>query len=124
MGVAAPGFCRDVIYFMRCANSQNIKIGFTSRDAALRIKEFGLPRPELLTTCPGDQRLERALFHRFRRWRVSPTSEWFLPGPELLQHIRALQDGHEAGALSDAVENLWARADEVFQAMETGLWEF
>lgn len=77
-----------MIYFMRCATSENVKIGFTDRDPKVRIKEFGLPKPELLATCPGDRRTEREFFHRFRRWRISPTSEWFMPGPELLGFIR------------------------------------
>lgn len=96
-----------MIYFMRSAATGNrVKIGFTEREPEVRAKEFQLPNCKVLATMEGDRQTEKRLFHRFRKWRINPTSEWFEAGPELMQYIDNLK-GEPHSDVWRAVDKVW-----------------
>lgn len=113
-----------MIYFMRSANSRNVKIGHTDRDPRIRIKEFGLPRPKLLAVCPGGRAKEQQFFRRFSQWRISSDSEWFKPAPELLQFISKLDwdaedwDLRDLGEVQELFDTLTSFIEERYDELE------
>lgn len=64
-----------------------LKIGYTSRDIAQRMREIqtGSPRHvELISVIPSAEKAVEAELHkRFSNLRVRPNGEWFLASPEI-----------------------------------------
>lgn len=78
---------RTVVYYARIG--QQIKIGRTVHLAA-RMKALGVD--ELLATEPGDFALETQRLRQFAHLKVNDgRREYFRAGPELLEHVAALQ---------------------------------
>lgn len=75
-----------VVYYFQVDG--RIKIGH-AMDLRRRLRAYP-PSGRLLAVEPGTQRLERARHRKFRDL-LAEGREWFYPGPELLEHIRALQ---------------------------------
>jgi T5orf172 domain-containing protein len=82
----------EVYFAQDSAYGSPIKIGFTSKGAAERVKQQrGVGNLRLLHAIPGTLADEAALHRRFERLKVSATGEWFYAESELCEHIRGLQ---------------------------------
>jgi hypothetical protein len=96
-----------MIYFIQDETVCLIKIGYTSDDAANRLKFLQTGSPvglRLLATIPGELSDERQLHARFAAHRER--GEWFRPVPELVSlliersGVRGYLQGREAGRAS------------------------
>lgn len=81
---------RQKVYFIH-SYSLGVKIG-VSKDPWQRMRSLGLPGLRLMATiaCPNARGFERQLhgcFAHLRRGR----SEWFHPGPELMEYIDSVR---------------------------------
>jgi hypothetical protein len=77
------------VYYLR--HGERIKIGFTI-DWGRRQKAYRTHNSEdleLLAIRPGFRRDETHAHREFKQYRIGDT-EWFHPGPELLEHIDRL----------------------------------
>lgn len=82
------------VYFITSGTA--IKIG-TSRHPARRLAVMQTGHPgklELLATCEGDAKVERAYHQRFAVFRQG--GEWFAPAPEILAEIARLNEQESA----------------------------
>src|SRR5262245_55030947 len=82
-----------MLYFIQAEQVGHIKIGLTDNDDALvrlATLQTGSPVPlRLLGTIPGTMQDEKDLHRRFAASKVC--GEWFLPTPELLALIPAVE---------------------------------
>ena len=79
-----------MIYFIRDEATQNIKIGFTAREGADRLRDFQTGCPGnlvVLLEIEGSKQDETAWHNRFANARVRDRGEWFEPVPELMLAI-------------------------------------
>lgn len=78
-----------VVYFLKNSDTGRIKIGFSDnlRRRLMSLGNEGNFEPELLGIVEGGRDVERQLHNQFRQYRYA--NEWFDPGPELLEYIRA-----------------------------------
>ncbi len=87
-------FCMDgtpKVYFVQATLTGPIKIGFTTKRMAGRLRELqGANHEELeiLAVVPGTKENELALHRRFAHLRIR--GEWFHPAKELLEFVWAL----------------------------------
>lgn len=80
------------IYFIKSTISHEIKIGFTSSDAAKRLSTIQTSHPyklELLAQVPGDRKFEKSLHQKFEQYRLK--GEWFQPHPDIINFISTLK---------------------------------
>jgi hypothetical protein len=92
----------NVVYYVR--DGGLVKIG-TTRDLANRMRKLRLPLTCLLALEPGDIELERLRHAEFSAVRATrdeaPNArEWYIPAPELLDHINVLRRGMRLSPLA------------------------
>jgi len=83
-----------VVYFLQAGSEGFIKIGFTSGRSKNRqrcCQTYHHETIDLLVETPGTIQDETALHRMFDKYNVR--GEWFRPVPEILDVIRAIQDG-------------------------------
>ncbi len=76
-----------MIYFIQ-AESGYIKIGFTSRDPAARLKALQTSSAQKLTllgVMPGTQKKEKSLHLQFKDFAI--LGEWFMPSQQIIEFI-------------------------------------
>jgi hypothetical protein len=73
------------VYYVRLGN--HIKIGYT-QDIKARMRSYG-PTAVLLAAEPDPGGVERKRHRQFAEY-LDAGNEWFLPSPELMEHINAL----------------------------------
>jgi hypothetical protein len=82
------------VYFIQHEGGERlIKIGTTTRDVSVRLRELqaGHSSPLVIRAfAPGGHREERTLHHRFSSLWVA--GEWFRPGPDLLAYVALVAD--------------------------------
>lgn len=81
------------VYFIEAIGAERIKIGFTSGDPAVRLRDLQTACPFMLRVIAhvrGSMDDEAALHERFASTRAVPGTEWFHITHELRAHIQHL----------------------------------
>ena len=76
-----------LVYFVLARGTDRIKIGFTQRPIAERLKgiQTGCPYPIEVVSALRASRMEEHHYHQiFARDRVIPTAEWFVTSPDVM----------------------------------------
>jgi hypothetical protein len=87
---------RPTIYFVRCELTGLTKIGFTTRNSDVRLREsqtFAATPLRFLVDTPGTKEQEKLLHEVFNGSRDH--GEWFRPSPELDDLIDSLVEAGE-----------------------------
>lgn len=107
--VDRPGY----IYFVRCPANGRIKVGFTKHHPDRRLATLRASSPvelEPIGVIPGEAGLETQLLMMFFEYRSH--SEWFEPGPHLVDFIATQADpwpDPDLSVIPSRGEEKWAR---------------
>lgn len=96
------------VYFIEDREARAIKVGWTSRDPAkrLRVLQTGCPRPlALMGSVEGSKGDEKALHDRLRAYRLR--GEWFSDCPEVRAQIGLTLACKAVAILSDDSPEPW-----------------
>jgi hypothetical protein len=112
------------VYFIQAEGVGRIKIGHTSREPASRLRCLQTSSPARLTllgTIKGGARREREVHQMFAHLRV--TGEWFEPGKDLLDFIKAGPNEEDAAPSPVEPDETWLYAEHFKDPLTGYSWE-